>query len=170
MTHAHAHAHTHTHIHTQVAELQNLASDARTAREEREAKQDALDKLAAARSKVTALEEQLEQLHVLRGSDEANAKEAAVQQVHDKLAERDAEIQRLLQQLDLQPCHHLPAQCHARCHRRLRLAHGALEPLLGRLYVWYVCMTDSDGERTRSRAGAAIRDICPDGTAFCVCV
>ena len=93
--------HTHTHIHTQVAELQNLASDARTAREEREAKQDALDKLAAARSKVTALEEQLEQLHVLRGSDEANAKEAAVQQVHDKLAERDAEIQRLLQQLDV---------------------------------------------------------------------
>ena len=99
--HAHAHTHTHTHIHTQVAELQNLASDARTAREEREAKQDALDKLAAARSKVTALEEQLEQLHVLRGSDEANAKEAAVQQVHDKLAERDAEIQRLLQQLDV---------------------------------------------------------------------
>ena len=95
------HMHTHTHIHTQVAELQNLASDARTAREEREAKQDALDKLAAARSKVTALEEQLEQLHVLRGSDEANAKEAAVQQVHDKLAERDAEIQRLLQQLDV---------------------------------------------------------------------
>ena len=50
---------------------------------------------------MTALEEQLEQLHVLRGSDEANAKEAAVQQVHDKLAERDAEIQRLLQQLDV---------------------------------------------------------------------
>ena len=97
----HMHTHTNTHIHTQVAELQNLASDARTAREEREAKQDALDKLAAARSKVTALEEQLEQLHVLRGSDEANAKEAAVQQVHDKLAERDAEIQRLLQQLDV---------------------------------------------------------------------
>ena len=100
-THTHTHTHKHTHIHTQVAELQNLASDARTAREEREAKQDALDKLAAARSKVTALEEQLEQLHVLRGSDEANAKEAAVQQVHDKLAERDAEIQRLLQQLDV---------------------------------------------------------------------
>jgi chromosome segregation ATPase len=85
---------------TQMAEMTELASKAQVCDMEREQKQDALRKLDDANARVEALQEELEQLQVLRSSGESKVKSAALAAVQDSVAEKDAKIERLLAQVD----------------------------------------------------------------------
>eukprot|EP00802_Teleaulax_amphioxeia_P000169 Tamp_00169.p1 GENE.Tamp_00169~~Tamp_00169.p1 ORF type:complete len:3645 (+),score=1200.53 Tamp_00169:164-10936(+) len=85
---------------TQIAEIQALAKDAKLCAIEREHKLQAQDKLKDAQVKIQELEEQIEQLHVLRASDESRSREAANASVQDLLAEKESELQRAMLQLE----------------------------------------------------------------------
>jgi chromosome segregation ATPase len=84
----------------QIAEIQALAKDAKLCVIEREHKLEAQGKLRDALAKIQTLEEQVEQFMVLRSSDESRNREAAYASVQDSLADKDAEFQRVLLQLE----------------------------------------------------------------------
>ncbi len=84
----------------QIAEMQALAKDAKLCVIEREHKMEAQGKLRDALAKIQGLEEQVEQIMVLRASDESRNREVAYASVQDSLADKDAEIQRVLLQLE----------------------------------------------------------------------
>jgi len=85
---------------SQIAEMQALAGDARLYAIEHEHKLVAQKKLEDARFKILGLEEQIEQLHVLRSTDVVRASEAATVTVQDRLLARETEIQELRAQVD----------------------------------------------------------------------
>ena len=84
----------------QVNEIQELAGESRLCVIERQHKVEAQDKLKDALLKVAALDEQIEQLHVLRSTDTARANESAMAIVQDRLLEKDTETQRLKLQVE----------------------------------------------------------------------
>ena len=84
----------------QVNEIQELAGESRLCVIERQHKVEAQDKLKDALLKVAALDEQIEQLHVLRSTDTARANESAMATVQDRLLEKDTETQRLKLQVE----------------------------------------------------------------------
>jgi chromosome segregation ATPase len=85
---------------SQIAEMQALAGDARLYAIEHEHKLVAQKKLEDARFKILGLEEQIEQLHVLRSTDVVRASEAATVTVQDRLQARETEIQELRAQVE----------------------------------------------------------------------
>jgi chromosome segregation ATPase len=85
---------------SQLEEMKALAADARLCVIEREAKEDLQGKLNEARTRIVQLEEQVEQLHVLRSTDASRANEAASESVQDRLLAKDAEVKRLELELE----------------------------------------------------------------------